>query len=134
MKNFKSKLVIISEMLFVFLPIFIVVFYNLITHNYQRAFFSNDWIFGAIILWGQSIVKFTSGLLKTEKRFKWQNVSFIIALLVIFGLVPSAIILVCLLNCVEFSLLLMVLQYLSFILSSIVYYNLGSVSQIYLDE
>ena len=62
MKNVKSKLVIISEMLFVYLPIFIIVLYNLIVKDYHKAFFGSEWIFGAIVLWGQSIVKFSSGI------------------------------------------------------------------------
>ncbi len=131
--NNKSKYVIISEILFILLPIIIIIVFNLLTENRFNIFHRSEWIFAAIVFWGQSIVKFISGLIKSQKKFKWQNIGFIITLIIILGLIPSTIILLLILQLDKPNTLLSIIQFIIFLISIIVYYCFGIISQNYTD-
>jgi hypothetical protein len=53
---------------------------------------SPEWSFGAAILFGQSLMKFVSGLARGGKAAKGP-VALVLALLIVFGLVPSLLVL-----------------------------------------
>lgn len=133
-KEKESKLVILSEVLFVLLPIFVIGLVLFFIESDKNIFISYEWSFASIILFGQSIVKFSSGIstFKTEKR--WQFISLILSAIIVFGLIPSVLVLVLLLVNKTQNLLIYIIQMVLFILSIIVYFIFGTIGQIYLDN
>ena len=86
--------ILISELLFTLLPILVIMIVRGYETKYDLIFYNTEWSIMAIILFGQSIVKFSSGISNSQRKFRWQLVSLIISVVIIFGLIPSIIILV----------------------------------------
>lgn len=82
-----------------------------------------------IILFGQSIVKFLSGIANSRYKFRWQLVSMIISLIIIFGLIPSIIMLIINLLNNEKMFGLYVAQMIFFILSIPTFFVVGYLAQ-----
>jgi hypothetical protein len=97
-------------------------------------FYNTEWAIISIILFGQSVVKFSSGISNSNKTFRWQLVSLIIAIIIIFGLIPSIILLVInLLNTLHvFHLYLF--QMVLFVVSTFCYFIIGYIGQEMLEE
>ena len=131
--NKNSKYVIISEILFILLPLIIIIVFNLLNNKSFNIFNRSEWTFAAIVFWGQSIVKLISGLIKSQRKFKWQNIGFIVTLIIILGLIPSTIILILILQLEIPNITLSIIQLLIFVLSIVGYYCFGIVSQNYID-
>ena len=129
-----SKLVVLSEILFVILPIIVIALLYISTSKFSSLFRSHEWTFASIIMFGQSIVKFSSGISNFESRKRWELVSIILALIIVIGLVPSIIILVVLLTQQTSHWCIYLIQYILFLLSIFIYFNIGSVGQMFLDN
>jgi len=130
----KSKLAVVSEVLFIVLPLIIINIFLLLKDRSDEIIFKSDWTFATIIFFGQCIVKLISGLIKSERNFRWQNVAVIISFLIVLGLIPATVILVTLLNSTQISLKLIIAQLIWFVISIIAYYYFGTTGQIYLDK
>jgi hypothetical protein len=81
-----------AELVFAFLPLLVIL---LVFYRAGRAgdwVYSTEWAFAAAILFGQSIVKFMSGLSRGG-RAAAGPVALTLALLLVFGLVPALFIL-----------------------------------------
>ena len=87
----------------------------------------------SIILYGQSIVKFSSGVANSNLKFRWQLVSLIMSLIIIFGLVPSIIILIINLLNSEPNFGLHITQVFLFVVSIITFFIVGYVGQKLID-
>jgi hypothetical protein len=94
----ESKFVILSETLFILLPVFIILIYDLLAKGWSGIFRSTEFSYATIVLFGQTIVKFAIGLSRSVKEKRWQIISLILSLIIIFGLIPSVIILILLLS------------------------------------
>ena len=126
---------LISEYLFTLFPIIILIIIRCNEGTYCKIFYNSEWSIISLILFGQSIVKFSAGIAHNKKRFHWQLVSLIISLIIIIGLIPSAIILTLILNDgLLFSNGLYCTQALQFILSSGCFFIIGALGQDLLDE
>jgi len=134
MDESRSKGVVISEILFIILPLIIIVIYLFIQKSTISIFYKSDWTFASIVLFGQSIIKFTSGLIKSNMKFHWQKVALILSFLIVIGLIPATIVLILILGSPSISLRLVVLQMVVFIVSVLVYFFIGSTGQLYLDK
>ena len=97
--------------------------------EFSKIFFNSEWAICAIILFGQSIVKFSSGIANSEKKFKWQIISFLNTLIIIIGLIPSIIVLVIIILTDSTSLTLHIFQIFLFILSCISFFIVGAAGQ-----
>lgn len=126
--------ILISELLFTLLPILIIMIVRGYETKYELIFYNTEWSIMAIILFGQSIVKFSSGISNSHKKFKWQLVSLIISIIIIFGLIPSIIILVINLLDSERTFSTHLVQILLFALSIFSYFVIGYMGQKMLDE
>lgn len=133
-EEFQSKLAVCSEILFILLPLIIICFFLFLQNRTDEILFQSDWTFATIIFFGQSIVKFISGLLKSKREFKWQMISIIISSIIVLGLIPSTVILIQLLSTSTPNIKLIIIQYAFLILSIGVYYYFGTAGQSYLDE
>jgi len=128
------KYVLISELLFTLLPILILFIVRSSQNDFKTLFYNTEWSIISLILFGQSIVKFSSGISKSNEKFRWQFVSLIISLIIIFGLIPSAIILVLNLTNKEQLIGLYISQIVFLFISIITFFVIGAVGQKLLDE
>lgn len=128
------KYILSSEFLFTLLPIVILVIVRLFQNDFRAIFFNTEWSIISIILFGQSVVKFSSGISNTNEKVRWQFVALIISLIIIFGLIPSVIILILNLINTEVHFGMYIAQFVIFIISSFVFFIVGSIGQKMLDE
>jgi hypothetical protein len=128
------KYLLTSEFLFTLLPIVILIIVRSYQCDFKGIFYNTEWSIISIILFGQSVVKFSSGISNSNKKIKWQLVALIISLIIIFGLIPSVIILVLNLTSNSLSLGTYITQSILFILSSLTFFIIGTIGQKLLDE
>lgn len=128
------KYILTSEFLFTLLPIIILLFVRSYENNFKALFYNTEWSIIALILYGQSIVKFSSGISNSKANFRWQLVALVISIIIIFGLIPSSIILVLNLSSKSLSMSTYITQFILFILSSITFFIVGALGQKMLDE
>ncbi|BDD09352.1 hypothetical protein FUAX_17840 [Fulvitalea axinellae] len=136
MSNQKNHLVSLSELLFTVLPVIIISIIFLFEEKYGKLFYNTEWAICAIILFGQSIVKFSSGTSNSQKRFTWQKIALIITLIIVLGLIPSIIFLV--INILhkeeDPSFFLHMVQIIWALLSGVVFFYIGGLGQKFLEE
>jgi len=128
------KYVLSSELLFSLLPIIIIIIVRSYENEASEIFYNTEWSIISIILFGQSIVKFSSGIANSKENFRWQLVALTISLIIVFGLLPASIILVLNLTSSSISLTMGIVQIIVFIISILTYYFIGAVGQKMLDE
>lgn len=126
--------VLISEMLFTVLPLIVISIVRSYQCKFELIFYNTEWAMMSIILFGQSIVKFSSGIANSSLKFRWQLVSMIISLIIIFGLIPSIIILIISLLNDEKMFGLHFAQITLFILSIITFFIVGYLGQKLIDK
>jgi len=130
----KAKFVIISEILFTLLPIVIILMIFIIQSNLIKILKSPDLSFAAIVLFGQTIVRLASGIAKNKKSKSWQAISFIMSLIIIFGLIPASLFLVIIYLNIYDNLVLYIFQLIIFVVSIVSYIIFGTLGQVLLDE
>jgi hypothetical protein len=81
-----------AEVSFAILPLLIVLMVLMYTQHSRHLFASPEWSFGAAILFGQAIVKFVAGLARAGAAAPGP-VTLVMTLVVVFGLVPSLLVL-----------------------------------------
>lgn len=128
------KYVLSSEVLFTLLPIIILLIVRCSENDISKIFYSTEWSVISIILFGQSIVKFSSGIANSKETFRWQLVALAISLIIVFGLIPSSIILVLNLTTSNVSLGMAILQIIMFTISVLTYFFIGAIGQKMLEE
>lgn len=126
--------VLISEMLFTILPLIVISIVRSYQYKFDLIFYNTEWAMMSIILFGQSIVKFSSGIANSSLKFRWQLVSMIISLIIIFGLIPSIIVLIINLLNDEKVFGLHIAQMTLFILSILTFFIVGYLGQKLIDE
>lgn len=89
---------ILGDLLFIVLPLVVI---SIVDMSIGRSFFAiietPELSFGSAVLFGQAIIKVVSGFAYTKPTGAEQPV-FIIALIIVFGLVPSLVVLALLLS------------------------------------
>lgn len=128
------KYVLSSELLFTVLPLIILLIVRSYEDNFSAFFFNSEWSIISIILFGQSVVKFSSGIANSKEKFRWQLVALVISIIIVFGLIPSSIILVLNLTSKGISLSMCILQLVIFLISCITFFFIGAIGQKMLDE
>ncbi len=125
---------LISELLFTILPIIVISIVRSYKNELNLIFYNEEWAMISIILFGQSIVKFSSGIANAKLKFRWQLVSLIISLIIIFGLIPSIIILIINLINEEIVIGLYIVQIVLVVISIIVFFIIGYLGQKLIDD
>lgn len=126
--------VLCSELLFTILPLLILIMIKCYLNDFEKILYNTEWAMIAIILFGQSIVKFCSGISNSQHKFRWQLVALIISILIIFGLIPSITLLTINLLSSEMSVISYSLQIVMCLLGIITFFIIGTLGQIFLDE
>lgn len=125
---------ILSELFFVLLPIIVIIILLSISGKFKTILEFTDFSFVSIVLFGQTIVKFTSGAAKNKIKKKWQIISIATSSILVFGIIPSTTVLIKIFENTNLPNWVFILQFVLFLISIITYILLGTVGQIYLDE
>jgi uncharacterized membrane protein len=89
---------IMGDLLFIVLPLVVISIVNVsVGRSLQAIIQSPELSFASAVLFGQTIIKVVSGFAHTKPSGAEQPV-FIIALIIVFGLVPSLVVLALLLS------------------------------------
>ena len=131
-KETESKLAVVSEIFFVLLPIIVIVLLHILYDLSDSIFKSYEWSFVSIVLFGQTLVKFASSI--SRKYVRWQMVSLFFSTLIVFGLIPSIMILILLFLEKEHTSLIYIIQMALFTFSIIIYFYFGTVSLIFFEN
>jgi hypothetical protein len=130
----ESRAAIISEMLFVVLPILIILALHGIRNEWDGLLVSPEWSFATIVLFGQAIVKFAAGICKGTKKFRWQLISLINALVIVLGLIPAVLLLV-FLNVLDTApTWAYVAQMVLLVLGGFTFLTIGTIGQMLVDQ
>ncbi|NOT10396.1 MAG: hypothetical protein HOP23_00925 [Methylococcaceae bacterium] len=116
---------ILGDLLFIILPLVVI---SIVDVSVGRSLFalieSPELSFGSAVLFGQTIIKVVSGFAHTKPSGAEQPV-FIIALIIVFGLVPSLVVLALLLSVTPIPHGLQLVQACIFALGIIVFLLFG---------
>src|SRR5215475_12806633 len=122
-----------AEVSFATLPLVVVVIVLIHIGHGPKILSHPEWSFGASILFGQTLVKFTSGLAR-RGHAATGPFALAVALIIVFALVPSLLVLTLALQTAEGGLVagpwLRAFQLTLFLLSAAAYMVLGAVGEV----
>jgi len=122
-----------AEVSFAVLPLIVVLMVCVHQEKTSNFLASPEWSFGASILFGQTLVRFVSGLTRSAHAATGP-VALAVALLVVFAIVPSLIVLTLTLlsdEACHVAAWLRVSQVVLFAGSAVIYLLLGAVGEIW---
>ncbi|MGA2193218.1 MAG: hypothetical protein ABSG42_07590 [Nitrospirota bacterium] len=122
-----------AEYLFLIIPFVVLSVVMAYKNNAFELIYSPEWALSSAILFGQTIVKLVSGISAYKGGLYWQRVAIIFSLIIVFGLIPSLIVLTLILTSSRQVFGLAVSQIILFILSSLALLSLGGLGQLVLD-
>jgi hypothetical protein len=121
-----------AEVAFAVLPLLVVLMVLIHSRRSAHLFASPEWSFGTAILFGQALMKFISGLARGGEAATGP-VRLIVALVVVFGLAPSLMVLTMTLQSSEAqidpAIWLQIAQVLLFLAAAIMYLLLGTIGE-----
>lgn len=125
---FKSEIkMILAELCFTTLPFIALILINMAKNSVDSFFSSPDWSLATAVLFGQTIVKLMIGIGTTKKTIPSGNYGLITALIIVFGLIPSIVIL----GILQFQdtpqQTIIVLQFILFIMSILAFLFFGTI-------
>jgi len=128
-KKTKVLIKLTTELIFVLLPIVVLTIALTINSKFKEIGSSSEWSFAACVLFGQSIVKLGFGCVAAHKSVNGVLMTLIIAVLIVFGAIPSAVILAAMLNTENQGQTLFIIQGIWFFASVICYYWFGGIGE-----
>jgi hypothetical protein len=124
-----------AEVAFSVLPLLVILMVFINLRQPVHFFSSPEWSFGSAILFGQAFVRFIAGLVR-HGRVAQGPVALIIAVLLVFGLTPSLVVLIIVLQSSELhcppSLWLQILQVTLFGCAAAAHVLLGTVGELWI--
>ena len=129
-----AKLVTTSEILFVILPMLVISIVKLIDNEYANIFYATDWSFCSVVLFGQSVVKLASATSANKERIRWQAIGLIVSVIIVFGIVPSCVLLTKLMSNNKILNIFYWVQLLLFVTSCLVYFNIVTISNLLMEK
>lgn len=119
---------VLPDALFVLVPLLVLAIVFVATgRGFKAIFASPEWSFGAAVLFGQALVKLVSAI--SVRGGVRHNVTFLVALLIVFGVVPSMVVLSLVLLAEPPSLGLVWAQTIMFFVALAVFIILGTVAE-----
>ncbi|AKP25236.1 conserved membrane hypothetical protein [Leptospira interrogans serovar Manilae] len=131
--EFNAKYIIVSDIFFITAPLIIYFLVKANEGEILEFFKSPDIGYANIVLFGQTLVRFVSGIAKTNKKLSWQLISLLLTLIIVLGLFPSAVILMISLSN-KYNSNLYLFQWTLFVFAITIYFIVGSIGQMYLEE
>ena len=130
-----ANLIICIELLFSTLPLIIILILHIaLKKPIKEIYYSTDISFISVAVFGQTVIRFMSGIAKSQTKKNWQRIAFISSLLFILGVVPSVSYLIIIYSNEVVSKAVYFLQFMWFIFSISAYWVIGTIGQMYLDE
>jgi len=124
----ESWTILLSEYLFVILPFVVIAIVKVHSNDFHTFLKAPDWSFATSVLFGQLLVKIVSGSL-IHQKVKWQRVSLLVSIILVFGLIPSLTTLTLILVSNGASIFPVIAQLVLFTLASITFFWIGSAAQ-----
>ena len=128
MNNFASVTV---ELLFSVLPLVILMIVHAYLDSFPSVFSLPEWALIAAVLFGQTIAKTTSGAIAFANKasINYHRITLDVTLIIVFGLVPSLVVLVLILISPSPRLGLTITQIVLFLLSLVTFFAYGGTMQ-----
>lgn len=123
-----SNYFIVTEILFIVLPILVLFLIEASRGEYFALFNKADLSFCSVLFSGQLIIKLVSALLKEGKVVHWQFVALEITLIICLGLIPALLFYVFMQNS-NVQLWIKIAQIMWFIGLIWIYFELGGYAQ-----
>ena len=121
--------IILTEILFILLPLIIILLYKLSKNNLCSIFNTADWSYCTVLFSGQCIIKLVSALLKKRnEHFRWQFVALWLAITIVLFLVP-AVIFICLIQEENVKSWIKIAQIIWFCISIFGYFQIAGYAQ-----
>ena len=133
-KKDKTVLIILSELIFTFFPLLIASILICFKKNYSEILTNSDWSYISIILFGQTIIKFFSGVAQNENQKSLPVLMLILTFILMFGLVPSVTILILLEIASEKPVWLIASQWVCVVASVGAFCTIGRIGQLLSDN
>lgn len=131
----QSFWIIISEILFAFMPLIVLIFITIMTDmKFEAIFKRSDLSFISVLFFGQTLVRFISGIAKSSRKLKWHIIAFFISIVFLFGVIPSILILAVIFLEINTRLYIYIMQVIWLSLSLLTYFIMGRIGQMYLNE
>ncbi|RJP78601.1 MAG: hypothetical protein C4522_12560 [Desulfobacteraceae bacterium] len=124
----------ISEFLFIVFPFVVIFIISLYISDTKPFIAKPEWAVAASILFGQSLVKWVSGIAAQKKSAVVSRVAFVVTLVIVCGLLPSIIVLTLLLITPSSPTWLNLTQIALFIIATVVFFLLGGLGNYLLDN
>lgn len=119
---------IISEYIFAFLPMLILVIASAISGDCASIYLTKDWSFVTILLFGQIMIKFNTGMIMLGKSSNLENANLFNSILICILLIPSVLIFCGLCFVKEPPHWLYLAQMIFFVIASFMYFTFGMVA------
>jgi hypothetical protein len=130
-ESFKKEiLALYAELSFFILPFIVISIINLTKNDWTKLIQTGDWALASTLLFGQTIIKIIMGIASREHSFPHQLYGLIVALIIVFGLVPSITILAIFHIYSNLSIGLVITQFVLLILAITIFLVLGTIGQI----
>jgi hypothetical protein len=127
-----GKIAMLTELFFVFLPLLIMILVSHLKNDLKSFPGSPEWSLAATILFGQSHLRFSSGIAKQKREKDINRVNNWSALIVVLSLLSATI--YGLRLGFEKDFFLSLVQIPIFLLSVLLFVVFGGIGQIYLDR
>jgi hypothetical protein len=119
----------IGELLLTILPLVVLSMVELtMGKGWLHVVESAEWSFGAAVLFGQTIFKVVAGVVRVRVTEGWEAIGLLVVVLIVFGLVPSLVVLALRLTTAEPPTSLVVFQAVLFLVSAGTFLVLGTVA------
>lgn len=125
----EAWIILFTEYLFIILPFIVIAIVKIYSSDLYGFLSAPDWSFASSILFGQLLVKMVSGSL-IHQKVRWQRVSFLIAIILVCGLIPSLTTLTLILVSNGESTFVVNTQLILFFLASALFFWIGSAAQV----
>ena len=122
----KYGLYTLGEALFIVLPLVVITYVSLTTQSFYSLIASPEWSFAATVLFGQSLFRITMAVAILPRSTNWQYIGFLVAVILVFGIVPSLLNLSYLLNNPNPPWAIVLLQLVLFIVGFVVFIFLNT--------
>lgn len=120
----------LAEISFIVLPFVVILIINLSRYEWSKLIQTSDWSMASTLLFGQTLVKIIMGVASQEHSFNYQGFGLISALIIVFGLVPSIIILALFQIYQQLSAGLIIAQFVLLGIAIFVFLRFGTIGQV----
>jgi hypothetical protein len=121
---------ILAEYLFILLPLIVLALVRFFRGSFANVWSTPEWSFAASVLFGQTIVKFVSGVTNLDYRVSWQVVGLSVTIMIVLGLVPALVVLSFALVAEQQTLSLAVAQLVLFGVATFLFLSIGRFGQV----